>query len=68
MGLIPSGNGFIIKLTKDPCATQYPAGSVEKTRRNDYANQTIVVLHRGGDIEHLDLVRITKFSRKNNKN
>ena len=22
----------------------------------------------GGDIEHLDLVRITKFSRKNNKN
>ena len=56
-----------MKLTNDPHATQYPAGSVEKTRRNDYANQTIVVLHRGG-IEHLDLVRITKFSRKNNKN
>ena len=56
-----------MKLTNDPHATQYSAGSVEKTRRNDYANQTIVVLHRGG-IEHLDLVRITKFSRKNNKN
>ena len=57
-----------MKLTNDPHATQYPAGSVEKTRRNDYANQTIVVLHSGWGIEHLDLVRITKFSRKNNKN
>ena len=31
-GLISSGNSFIIKLTNDPCATQYPAGIARKNK------------------------------------